>query len=917
MNLQKTVLFLFFLFSIGFSVSEMAHFEATPSFPEYQFYTDVSVDTEFSCGADDDSILDQSPRESSDICDVFTTVCPGTRVTVTPSVSGSWGSNAARGREFEIVSAYPRCGGGSDICRVPNRFSGSMRSYSVDWLDESLFDDYAVDSGGYARVLFTSNEGEYDDLNPPFHRVPVEFIQQDPVTFEPVSHLNSLGYGDVFCKGDVTVYHNGRSVDSFEAGSGDSVSVTLDSEGEHSIRTELRNVECFAALVKDPVDYGIPGWFVIYYFGYDGPSFDNDRFERVITVDSRACSVEYDESETIPYLEEGESAETTVTITNDGEIPATVEIMGTSHGYRVTEFEEDICIDLFGSEFCFTQSGFETPIDPGRSRDLHISVLRTARVAAECPEVWLNYECSGSCGSGSGTISFPLECEGDIEPPPVDTLPYCEIDPDEADLGQGEIHRFDVTCYDADGLEIPCTGTSWSFGGGIDAHFYRPPTERDALVRSYSPIGTTGTLEYDCGPVCAPCEANLTVTAASLICEVDPSEANLEVDESQQFDLICTHDGRSITPDDVDWWLEDISGTLSDRGVDGAKFVGDRPDEGEIVALADFGHIWVEDDAHITVGDGFPGDVILECEIDPPSAMLYVGDSEDFTVYCYLDGDLVDLTSVDWSLDEGDIGDITTDGDTVTFTGTAVGNDDLVAEVNYRGIPAEVSAPITVLSEDAMVECEIVPPEATLYVGEFENFKLNCTLAGERVTPTAAEWHLSGITGFLEEYGVEGAVFTGTEEGDGNLIAKVDYEGTTYLPYAILHVLNDSDENETDENETDDDDDDDDDDTRWCVVRPAYINDSTNTVHKLLVRCGPPEDRRPCTVDDDVGWGTNDRTVVDFFSIDEPFDYIFKRIQLIGDVGDMAEVFAYVDDDESHRCTADVEINPQVCLEYT
>lgn len=281
--------------------------------------------------------------------------------------------------------------------------------------------------------------------------------------------------------------------------------------------------------------------------------------------------------------------------------------------------------------------------------------------------------------------------------------------------------------------------------------------------------GTVITLVYEpLEPICSTeTEFELDVSLESDIvrCEIEPPTLEAGQYEVHEYDVTCYNlFGEAVPCEGDDWfWADGLSGgflartssyawayTSSSAGSTGT--INYRT--GSITCHAD-----------ITSSETSP---YFDCELDPSSATLEVGDSEYFDLTCYMDGVETPPTSAEYDNVDGLDGSITnsTIGGT-SFTGTVASDGNLraFARRTHHGDPTLIGAVAfahinvgNATGEEVPdggeedEPCEIRPGTedlyphdgsmATLYCGE-EGARTLCTLAPERV-----DWGLdSGLYG--------------------------------------------------------------------------------------------------------------------------------------------------------------------------
>ncbi|MFH2100734.1 MAG: hypothetical protein ABII71_01460 [Candidatus Micrarchaeota archaeon] len=598
----KSSIFLFFLFGAAFAtVSASPEFE-TP-FPDFAFNTGMTFTTGFECEVTSGTVIDGDP------CEGVASVCPGTEIRITPTAYANWGTPG-----HELIVPYLLCSSGP--CLEPDAVGAlSITSHRATWLSPSLYEDYAAPDG-YAFFMSdvgTTGEDHYDELGT-FYDVPASYY--DDVA--DVWYYDRRARANVFCEGTIQVNHNSPT-GSFGVGtsfmpSPGTSTVTLDALGAHTIQTQLTGGECFAAAAKLPLERGTTRFTLIYY-GYNTPMVPAaPTTSPVITVTEGTCEMEHIGSTAATALTPGGATLVSVFVLNSGDMPATTSGVSASAGFFAAPLDAGYCDALGIPPFACRASGFGIPVAPGNWRELFVYLSQDA-ASTGCPEITIEYECADSgCGGGGGTQTFTFDM--------CDAM-SCEIDPPAADMPQGEEVSFSVTCFDLAGAPTPCPSGDWTLSGILGEVYDESSTGANAIAESS--VGARGNLEFDCGGSCTPCASDLTVVESRLDCWIEPSGAEIEIGDSEDFDVFCEYDDAPVIPDSADWEMEDgLDGTLDDDGVDGARITATVDSAGNLVVTVTYGGITVRPSVPVITG---------EPEIVPPDE-LPPGEDESSTDFC-------------------------------------------------------------------------------------------------------------------------------------------------------------------------------------------------------------------------------------------------------------------------------------------
>ncbi len=205
-------------------------------------------------------------------------------------------------------------------------------------------------------------------------------------------------------------------------------------------------------------------------------------------------------------------------------------------------------------------------------------------------------------------------------------------------------------------------------------HTIEPSEEQELLIFLRNNDGVTDCpdlcIDYDCeaggcgGPGSGSYCFNLC-DEGLLDCWIVPDSADMEVGDSEDFDVYCELDGVPVDPDDADWDTDGVVGTLDDRGTDGATFTAGDDSTGEISVDVTVGGFTDTATAPITIGEGddTPGDEESEtqyCTITPGRYAGPTGSVGRFTVRCGPPEDVERCVegAVEWSTNDDTVVDL-------------------------------------------------------------------------------------------------------------------------------------------------------------------------------------------------------------------------------------------------------------------
>ncbi len=516
----------------------------------------------------------------------------GTVIGVTPIPDGRWAAPS-----LSIFSMLPNCVGLG--CFVIEDYSIIHGDKDIKWLSNSLFGEYDADRDGHAAYDFcdpyvclpSSTKTGIDAYNE------LEIFYTQSMTYQRLVSegplTNKKGYANVFCTGEMGVWENGVLKAGQEVRDPDDmmeVSVGLIGEGPHRIMTSMSNLDCFASVVKHPLDL-TNQWFRIFFFGYEAPTFSTANSpEVVVTVEDRQPSLEV-----VYPIEMGTSGVNpdvhllAVTVRNNGDVPVRVTDVENIGGTSARRFvgRWDCELFAFPPSMCpgGGSGGFGVSIPVDGTETLYVVYTGdlegdVVRFIYEPLATVCNVNDEFGLVVNMGT-TVPVRCE--IEPFSVTLTPY-------------EIHEFNVACYNAVDTAVDCVGNNWYWAdvSGVFtdrtssyalAYVTGPPSGRPF----YTLIYQTGSVTCQARLFSAPNEPESPSDPNSFVCELVPESAELEINNSQYFDLVCTLEGVPVEPLAADYSLEDgLDGSLSGGSTDGVTFTATVDSEGNIQVIATY-----------------------------------------------------------------------------------------------------------------------------------------------------------------------------------------------------------------------------------------------------------------------------------------------------------------------------------------
>ena len=579
--ITKSFVLLAMLLCVASATNVDAAFQASDS--TYHFNTDMQLTTDFAVSTGGQNIQSGS------------SLCAGSVVSITPTFSAKWASSS-----LDIVSYYPRCGAAYCPAMIPS--SGISYGKDIHWLDSTTFDTQ-------------KSYGDNNDITTNTAFYSLSSFYNEPVTYNNVTGLfvpNMEGGANVFCDGDLQVKDGNTVITTTPLPSIGPVDITLSASGTHSISTSFTNVNCFAALVKHPINLDDnPTWFRFYYFTHNAPAISANSVGTktiIITVNSNGtgnCALAQTEIDSSSATGTPGLSVVHVTVKNNGDPVTMNDVSSSDPGFTVSPFPTTTCDVLgFPSSLCPSDNGFNEVIPSGGSKDVYVLMQNnggTGTTLIFSSTVGASSSCSG--GSSGGACNFTADLSGPAS---------CTIVPSSLTYGTDEVAKFSVSCQDFTGNTIPCTGDNW-FWTGISGDFIEKDNTQ-ALAYPTSAPGTSGTLEFQPASGTAACYSDIDVVTPTYVCKFTPPNADLNYSQSQPFVLSCLVNGTSETPDTTTYITHNgLQGTLSNQSNSGVTYTAPNFDtNGDLIGFGQFDSapspiLGAVADAPITVTNGSTG----------------------------------------------------------------------------------------------------------------------------------------------------------------------------------------------------------------------------------------------------------------------------------------------------------------------
>jgi hypothetical protein len=900
--MYKTIFsILIILSTITYATNVNANFRSTVGEP-YHFNTDMQFTTDFTLSVTSGDVASGDPDDirSGDV------VCSGATIEVNPTVDAKWAVSS-----IDIDSLYPDCPG-FGYCPEMISYSAFNDDINIGWISNSKFNDH--DDFGDSNPFSTSTS-RYDDLGT-FH--------YQRATYYNISGTfnNKRIQANVFCKGDFEVRDGGSTVSGGSSAmpSIPSPSFTVTSTGTHQISTRLSDVECIAVAAKNPLDYeSHTEYFYLYYFTSNQPSIASSIATETISItveeSGGSCNIFETSVDASSSLTDEDLIMIVVTMENDGDPVEIMNVSSSNSGFVVDPFPVSICDPLgFPPSVCPSSNGFEESLGSGETTNLYVLVERTT-MATGGTILTFGAQTEGSTCGGSSTCTEAVNLGDDL-------AIACEIEPPSLEYGTLEVAEFLVTCENLAGESIPCVGDDW-YWESISGDFIERDNEH-ALAYPTSSPGSEGTLNYESG--IAHCLSDINVVEPYYECEFIPSSAELNVSESQYFELNCFEEDEPSTPDDADYDTTDgLDGTITDSSTDGTTFTGDSPSSGDLRGFGQWDN--PADDpvlgavalAPITVGTGNDTNLTdpVSCEIEPTSLTYGTEEIAEFLVTCenFL-GDEIPCIGSNWYW-EGIVGGfvIRTNEYTHAYPTSPPGSS---GTLNYQSGLAHCTSDIDVV--EPYYECDFDPSSAEMDTGDIQYFELICTEGGSPSTPDDTTYDtIGGLDGTITGSSNDGTSFiagtnsTGDLRGSGYWNNPIDDPILGAVAIADITIGDGGDTPEEcdvpdpPEYCNDDPDDPDDGSSEWCTIGDGPLNVYPDYFGWVPIACGPDADQ-PCY---NVTW--IEQGAVDLSDGTDSG----TNFHVTGDPGETGRIIAYVNNTPDFSCYRGFTIQEPDCWEYS
>ncbi|MFH2106721.1 MAG: hypothetical protein ABII22_05665 [Candidatus Micrarchaeota archaeon] len=592
--------------------------------------------------------------------------CTGQTITITPTYNGIWPKTQGN---FEAFGVYRECrvrtDPGRDCPDDPIDYNTINLNQRTQWLSREDFDFIINMPREYLL--------EQVDLLSGLSSQKVRYRQ-----YENVFYLDKLGGVGVFCDADAEIkitQPNGNQMTLFSGpvASMGSRNFVPNLAGTYTIRTEVRNIRCFGVIEKRPTDDGYY-WMNIFrvnLFRYAGSLTET----KTVTVQSVSPNmnliVTAPPENTVFPLDDNNQAFMRVTVRNNGELPVTVnDVMVADPSFDIAPASRSCA--LVGICEPMLDDGFGDIINAGQTKELLMyaestlcSPGRQTNLAILFPYSTSQAVCGVVPNPANAIIRYSMLCTGglcqinsDCPEQEVCWEGECkgfEIDvtPDEANAGPGgEVIDFEAMCTIEGELPVPCSEIlddgehiEWWYDSNDGATVIIWGDDDGATVTT---TNDEGTVQIHAGIRDNEDTATLEISYNGFGLVLEPEEATIFEDETQQYTLTCYNDvltrnepvgcgtGNPIT------WNSNGPITLSGRSSQGITATGNDVGQATIrasktiVSFVDGRPITrtYSDTATLTIIENPNGYGI---DITPDSSQIGLSETQVYVATCYND----------------------------------------------------------------------------------------------------------------------------------------------------------------------------------------------------------------------------------------------------------------------------------------
>lgn len=598
-----------------------------------------------------------------------------------------------------------------------------------------------------------------------------------------------------------------------------------------------------------------------------------------------------------------------------------------------TKYTSSMCT-LLGGIGCPTNSGFDTNIPAGATRDLYIVVTPSNNLAAGTYK-WNNWlilsfkTTEPTCNDQNRGIklSFNVNVKDDKGKP--DT---CTIDPTNVIVEKNTNTQFNLTCYNSKKTKINCpSSTSWVLSKLSGTIVSSDNTKANVLITNIP--GYTGQLTASVSSTVS-CSSNIAVKhpqepptngSGNDGCYIEPPKKDMKVNVPYLFNLTC-YDAITFNPTpcpSASWTLKGVSGAVtSSSNTQAVAYVNSAVgSKGKLNATVNATVSCVSD---VTVTSGGPtGTNATRCDVLPASKNVGRYEVNTFQVQCYdLGNNTVTCPTGLWTLNQLTGGFINwSNSDAKVYVESAIGSK---GQLGYQySNQFRCVSDLTVVSPSYLLT--VHPPTWTIYEKQKQKLTTNCTFLGTPITCGTMQWLImpNGLNGQLSGTSSTGATFNSVKKSTGRIRAYDTINNM--VGFTVGSVLENTTSNngtnttKNDTNKTNPGPDPKPGDTSHCRIRPNPLNTRPGLNVPFYIGCGKPTFDKPCPTG--TKFYVSDAKVM---KIDPKYMTASKggvlgsKLIVNAPVGATSSysISAIVNPTTGEGCSAKVNIAPAHCWEY-
>ncbi|PJD01624.1 hypothetical protein COU38_00060 [Candidatus Micrarchaeota archaeon CG10_big_fil_rev_8_21_14_0_10_54_18] len=398
----------------------------------------------------------------------------------------------------------------------------------------------------------------------------------------------------------------------------------------------------------------------------------------------------------------------------------------------------------------------------------------------------------------ASTLASPdgsISCSAEVNI--VQDSATCALTPPSVELYGGDQQQFNITCFDVLGAATNCPVAIWK--SDVPGTWVDPQADNESTTLYTGNVSGNGSLRatYSFGGVhyakLVSCFAEVNVSyyyADS--CELAPAQADVLVNDQQQFNVSCFDQfGSAINCPELNWETDVKDSFVVAVDDETAMFyAGSEDDHGLVKAGFSSGSgpfgTPRECVSYVHVYDPFKID---SCSVDPEHALVPFNGTQQFQATCYnADDQVVDCSELNWefispSLLDSRVDPIRDNSSTTFYAGETKGHG--LISISWDGATGETDGPfyywppcsatVTVFDPDEPSSCEVTPLNALVPTWGQQEFDVTCFNGnGSVVSCPVMEWGTDVVGSIVDpEFSNDSTMFrAGPVEATGSVSAS-------------------------------------------------------------------------------------------------------------------------------------------------